>query len=199
MTERDILGSGIKFINYPTIPVRASDGVIEEGLTDEALAYLNERSFFLRTHRGNFISGCTGIDNTLSETISSFFFKDNTELDKRTQFHDLVIDTPIFSFIQRKKVLQSIMENYPEEFPAFSGKSRQEMFEEINYIIKMRNAFAHGTLIINYSERTESLSYFDSQSNRRKEQQLTKEFFIDLYTKIQNLSTQILECIPSVE
>jgi hypothetical protein len=194
MTEMDILGSGIKIINYPTVPDRVGNEI-----TDKSLSYANERSRFLRTHRGDFISGCTEIDNTLSEVISSFFFKDNTDSNKRTQFHDLIIDTPIFSFIQRRKVLQSIMEKYPDDFPAFSGKTRQEMFNEINYIIKMRNAFAHGTLIINIEGKTESLSYFDSQSNRREEQQLTAEFFIDLYTKIQNLSVHILECIPYVE
>jgi hypothetical protein len=199
MTEMDILGTGIKIINYPTVPVQASDGIIEDQITDDALTYIEKRSSFLRTHKGDFISGCTEIDNTISEVISFFFFKDNTDQNKRTQFHDLIIDTSIFAFIQRRKVLQLIMEKYPDDFPAFSGRSRQEMFDEINYIIKMRNAFAHGTLIINCEGRTESLSYFDSQSNRRVEQQLTDELFIDLYTKIQNLSAQILECIASVE
>ncbi|WP_321507081.1 hypothetical protein [uncultured Methanoregula sp.] len=194
-----ILGTGIEIINYPTVKVKAPDGVTEDQISDEGRSFLDERGRFLKIHRGDFISGCTEIDNTLSEAISSFFFKDNTDINKREQFHDFIIDTPIFSFIQKKKVLQSIMEKYPTDFPSFTGKSRQEMFNQINYIIKMRNAFAHGTLIINYGEKMEALSYFDSQTNTRVEQTLTEEFFNELYKKLEDLSTQILECIPSVE
>ncbi|MFZ1128500.1 hypothetical protein [Methanoregula sp.] len=195
-TEMDYLGTGFKIINFPTWAIRNSDGVEEPQITEEASAYVQERMNFLRFERGKFISGCTEIDNVLGEAISAFFFREHRDEYKRGQFHDFIIDTTIFSFSQRKNVIQQIMKKYPREFPLLDSHIRQIMFEQIDYVIKMRNAFAHGKIIINYRERTNTLSYFNSSKNRIEELPLNSELFSTLSTITDDLSSQIIEnCI----
>ena len=195
-TEMDYLGTGFKIINFPTHIIRHLDGVQEPQITEEASAYVQDRMNLLRFERGKFISGCTEIDNVLGEAISAFFFRDHRDEHKRGQFHDFIIDTTIFSFSQRKNVLQQIMKKFPREFPPLGSRERQRMFEQIEYLGKTRNSFAHGKIIINYGERTETLSYFNSSKNRIEELLLNPELFSTLSTITDNLSSHIIEnCI----
>jgi len=195
MNKMQTLGSGIEIVNYKTKKLRINDDEYEE-ITDDDWSYAEEESDILRKVRGSFISGCSEIDNALGEAISWFFFRDNTDNDKRTQFHDFILDTPIFSFIQRKKVLQLIMEKYPKDFPAFTGKQRQEMFDKINNLIKLRNAFAHGTFVINCNERKDSLVYYNSLKNQREDLVIDKDHTDQWDDEISDLALEILGCIP---
>ena len=197
MERMQLLGTGIEILNYPTEIVQMPDGVSESQITEEAYSIVKERMNFLRMQRGKFISGCTEIDNSLSEAISSFFFKTNSDPMKREQFHNFIVDTPIFSFNHRKKVLQKIMETNPDDFPLFSRSARQEMFDQIIHLIKIRNAFAHGMIIINFRDQRESLSYYDSSSNRITELHLTTELFSQLYKTTDELVLKIIDCVPS--
>jgi len=195
-TEMDYLGTGFKIKNYPTHFIKNFDGIIEPQITEDASTYVQERMDLLRFERGKFISGCTEIDNVLGEAISAFFFREHRDEHKRGQFHDFIIDTTIFSFSQRKNVLQQIMKKYPREFPSLGSRERQKMFERIEYLGKTRNAFAHGKIVINYGEKTDTLSYFNSSKNRIDVLPLNSELFLTLSTMTDDLSSHIIEsCI----
>jgi hypothetical protein len=112
--------------------------------------------------------------------------------------HDFILDTTIFSFIQKKKVLQRIMEKYPKKFDSFTNKSRQEMFDNLNYLIKMRNAFAHGSAIIDFQVDKTVLRYYDSTTNQQTELIVTPEFFLGLQKKVLDSVMNLMTMTPQL-
>lgn len=186
------IGSGFETINIPVIKTPNSDEF--EGYSYAIPPETNEKVMKIieniKIYRGEVISGCVDIDHLLGESISRFFLKNNPE--KREIFHELIIDTTFFSISQKKNILQLIMEKHPEEFRAFSPKERQKFFVDLNYIIKIRNALAHGDVKIDYNADRVFLQYYNSQKNRIEDVDLDQDFFDGVRNKISTLVSNFL-------
>jgi hypothetical protein len=182
-----IIGSGFEVTNYPTDEISdpGEPDYVYEDITPEAKAEVNKIIEKIKIRRGEVISACVDIDTLLGKSISLFFLSKNPE--KRKIFHDLILDTTAISIFKKKEILELIMIKHPEEFSGFSPKQRQKFFEDLNYVIKMRNALAHGDVIIDYFEKKEVLKYYNSKSNKKDEVVLSSDFFEKLREKITNL------------
>jgi len=185
-----IIGSGFETINISPIKIPNSDGSdgYSYGFPPELQEKVDNKIEYIKMHRGEVISSCVDIDHLLGESISQFFLKDNAE--KREIFHKLILDVPDFSISKKKNILKSIMEKHPDEFRAFSPEERKKFFEELNYIIKIRNALAHGDVFYDYDADKVLLRYYHSQQN--KEEVLDQKFFDEIRIKISTLVSNFL-------
>jgi hypothetical protein len=188
MEETHTLGSGFTIRNFPTYKIPSDedpDGFFLY-ISPDAEKRSNEIIQSIKTSRGEIISCCVDIDNLLGKSISRFFLKDDPK--KQEIFHELILDTTELSFAQKRNILKLIMEKYPEEFGPFSDKKRQhEFFEIVNYIIKIRNALAHGEIIVDYNEDKVFLQYYDKSKNKKQEIELSPEFFKKVKSDISQL------------
>lgn len=184
------IGSGFEIINISIIKIPNSEGIdgYSYGFPPGLQEKVDKKIEYIKMHRGEVISSCVDIDHLLGESISHFFLKDNA--DKREILHKLILDTPDFSISKKKNIHKSIMENHPDEFKAFSPEERQKFFEELDYIIKMRNALAHGEVFYNYDADKVLLRYYHSQQN--KEEVLDQNFFDEIRNKISTLVSNFL-------
>ena len=188
-------GSGFEILNYPTCDavVEGSDESIQD-ITPEARKKAKEVISIIRVNRGKFISGCVDVEKYLGEVIGQFFFEN--ESIKREMFHLFILDTTLFSFSQKKKVLQRIMESNSDKFGPLTRKARQEMFDNINYLIKIRNVFAHGEIVLDFQKDHAFIRYFDSSINEKAEVIVSPDFFNELDTKISKVVMDLLPFIP---
>ncbi|MFA6363888.1 hypothetical protein [Methanoregula sp.] len=195
MTRLLAPGGGYEIINYPTCEIKDDDNNTSFlHITPEAWQNANVIITSIRQNRGKFISGCVDVENYLGQAISYFFFKEDPT--NREMLHNFILDTTVFSFSQKRKVLQRIMETYPERFESFSNQSRQEMFDKINYLIKTRNIFAHGEMIIDFKEDKAYLRYYDSMTNQKAEIIVSMELFESLKKKTEAVISDLLIIIP---
>ena len=187
------VGSGYKVINYPTIENHDSDDP-EEWYLDvipEVEIEINKILDIIKRDRGEVISRCVDIDNLLGRVISDFFFKDKPQ--KREIFHELFLETTILSFSQKKKILKSIVENYPDNDEISSDmlmrrrENNKKLFEDLNCIIKMRNALAHGSITFDFEKSIATLQYYDSNRNEKMETLITPQFFEEFRLKIDGI------------
>jgi len=147
-------------------------------MTHETHAIAQEVIGPIYKKRGEFISRSVDIEYLLCQSISDFFFEN--DLKRKDLFYQHIISQPFFMFNEKKKILQSIMEKYPDKFPAFDKKETKELFICINKIIDIRNAFAHGQINVNVNTRCATLYFFDSKRNRQAHYPLTQSFFNEL-------------------
>jgi hypothetical protein len=187
-------GSGFEILNYPEHEELSEDGSSFKHITPEAQKRAKEVITLIRENRCKFISGCVDVEKYLGEAIAKFFFED--EIAKREMFHLFVLDTTLFSFSQKRKLLQRIMENNQDKFESLTSKSRQEMFDNINDLIKIRNAFAHGETIIDFKTEHGYIRYFDSITNQKAELILSPDFFKQLDTRVSKAIVNLLPFIP---
>jgi hypothetical protein len=184
------IGSGFVTINISVIKIPNSEGIegysyrIPPGLQEK----IDNKKEYIKMHRGEVISRCVDIDHLLGESISQFFLKDNAE--KREIFHKLILDAPDFSISKKRNIFKSIMKNHPDEFKTFSPKEQQKFFKELDYVIRMRNALAHGDVIYDYNADKVFLQYCHSQ--QKKEVVLDQDFFDELRNKISTLVSNFL-------
>jgi len=153
------IGPGYSVTNYPKVGVENS-AFPEEffyDITPEGQTIANEIIATVYAKRGEFISRSIDIEYVLGKSISDFFFE--TDSERKELFHQHIIDHPFFSFMEKKKVLESIMAKHPEKFPAFERKERDDLFKYIKSIIDVRNAFAHGEIIIDVNNRIATLRF----------------------------------------
>ena len=196
MTKLLYPGLGIEILNFPTCEMTIDGGAPLQMITPEAQKKVDTLMRQIRDGRGKFIAGCVDIENVLGQAISYYFFKDDSL--KREMLHDFILDTTIFSFSQKKKVLQRIMEKYPKEFNSFTSKSRQEMFDNLNYLIKMRNAFAHGSSIIDFQADKVYFRYYSSTTNQQTELIVSSNFFIDLQKMVLDTIMALMIMTPQL-
>jgi hypothetical protein len=163
-------------------------GIYEE-MTDEALRVSKSIADQTKPLRGEIITICVDIDYCLVEAISRFFLEKDHE--KRQILQDLILDTTFLTLAQKKNILKLIMEKYPERFGPFSDKKvRSEFFENLETIIRFRNALAHGRIIIDYEQKIVTLRYYNSNKNETVDTEINPEFFKKLHGQI---STAILD------
>jgi|SRR5208337_4146702 len=190
-------GSGFKVINYPTIENKESEDPEEWYLdvTPEAEIEIAKILNIIKRDRGEIISRCVDVDNLLGRDISDFFLKDDPQ--KREIFHELIIDTTILTFSQKKRIFKTIVEKYSDkdglssEDLMNSGERKRKLFEDLNHIIKIRNALAHGNITLDFESGTATLQYFDSNKNEKTETIITPQFFEDLRLKLNNVVFQL--------
>ena len=73
------------------------------------------------------------------------------------------------------------------------------MFEIIDYLIDMRNALAHGKIIIDYAAQKNVIRYYKSKNNSEVEEILSSELFDNLDDKIQDAALSLLDCVPAAK
>lgn len=182
-----IVGSGIKIVNFPAREIHESydpDYSYLE-LTPEAEIRSDEIIEYIKKGRGEFISGCVDIEHLLGESISQFFLKDNPK--KQEIFHELILDTTFLSFSQKKNILRLIMKKYPDEFKKNTEEERKDFFKKLDNLIKKRNAFAHGEIIIDLNANTVILQYYDSINNKKDKFEISPDFFNEIQQEINSL------------
>jgi len=107
-------------------------------------------------------------------------------------FHKLILDTTILSMSQKKNILKSIMEKYPQEFDEFSDiDKRKKLFQDLDQIIKLRNALAHGRIVIDCRTDIVSLNYYDSNQNKQREIELSATYCDAMNKKISSLLSDL--------
>ncbi len=176
-----LVGSGFKITNYPAVEIY-KDGQVYEEMTPEAREKANEIIEDVKKKRGEVISRCVDIEKLLGESISRFFFENNKE--KREIFHEQILDTTLLSFGQKKNLLQRITKKYPDEFKSLSEETRKNFFNELNHIIKMRDALAHGEITIDFPVKEVTLQFYDSIRNEKANIILDPDFFPNMRNKI---------------
>jgi hypothetical protein len=116
--------------------------------------------------RNDTITMCVDFEYYLSLGISRFFFEDNVV--KAPIFHDLILDTTILSLSQKKNLVKQLIDKYPDAFDAFPDEdSKKKFYDYLNFLIKVRNAFAHGKILIDYATRTSYVRYYDSNRQQK--------------------------------
>ena len=197
MSKIQYLGSGIEVIHYPTFEKLFPDHPELKfvWITPEAEAAVNQLSESIRENRGKFISGCIDIENLLSRVISYFFFDKDSE--KREIFHIFILDATTLSFKQKETLLRLLMEKYPEKFDSIIDKKRQELIRTLDELIKKRNAFAHGKIVIDYQAQETVLIFYDRSKNRSDKLILSSTQFSELHEKIVNVCEILLALFPS--
>jgi hypothetical protein len=179
------MGSGFDLTNIPTIEIDSGDpdiGILTE-TEPSALKEAKKIMEKIKLQRGDIISLCVDIDSLLIEGISNFFLEKDPE--KRQIFQDLILDTTFLSLGQKKNILKLIIEKYPQNFGLFSiKKERNKFFKHLDYIIKYRNALAHGRIIINYNENIITLQYYNSNKNEMETTSIDSSFFYKLHNTI---------------
>jgi len=125
--------------------------------------------------RGAFLSATVDIEKSLGQLISTFFI--SSDSDKCQMFHDVILDTTMLTFQQKFKIFKYILIN--SEFKGFTKKSKDIFFHDINHIIEIRNAFAHGSIFIDYKTELTYINYFNSSKNK-VDCLLTDNAFFDL-------------------
>jgi hypothetical protein len=121
--EKHIFGPGCTVINY-------EDGHGKPLFsTEEYTRIVNTLSAQAKYNRGEFISKCSEVDYVLGIAISWFFFEADNE--KTKIFSELILRTGFFSFTQKKKVLESLIKNYPVRYPTVKEK-KQGISPKIN-------------------------------------------------------------------
>jgi len=202
LDKMEFLCLGVELINFPAIesPIYNQSTRTPEVFYYEIDPEEREAAKVIVTDvdnkRGNFISVCSNLDNLLGKAISSFFF--DTDSDMKKMFHAYILDTTIFSFSQRKKVLQQIMEKHPDKFKSITKQLRQELFSDLDKIIDMRNAFAHGKIIIDYNADNPIIRFYNSKKNKEDEKILSSKFFTDLENQTFQVALTLSECIPDM-
>ena len=175
-------------INYPDIDYDLDHA--PNFLKGETQKQIDTHIALIQKFRNEVIVGCVDIDSIIGNAISRFFFGDNR--DKKPIFHTLVLDTTILSMSQKKNILKSIMEKYPEEFGEFSDvDKRKKLFQDLDQIIKLRNALAHGRIVIDCASDIVTLNYYDSNKNKQTEMELPTAYFDSMNKKISFLLVKI--------
>jgi len=204
MSKIQYLGSGIEVINYPTFektfPERPDKKYFF--ILPEADVKVHQIAEFIKENRGQFISGCIDIENLLSQVISYFFFENDSE--KRELFHIFILDTVFLSFGEKKKLLGLLMKKYPQKFSLISDTKRHEAMKTFDDLIRKRNAFAHGKIVIDYQAMKTVLIYYNTSNNQNDEIILSKKEFLELHGKVVDLCGFLLplthsECSTSIE
>lgn len=84
------------------------------------------------------------------------------------------------------------MEKYPNEFGEFSDvDKRKKLFQDLDQIIKLRNALAHGRIVIDCASNIVTLNYYDSNKNKQNEMGLPAAYFDAMNKKISFLLVKI--------
>jgi hypothetical protein len=122
---------------------------------------------------------CNNIQRSLEDIISLIHLETNSNDETKNRL----------SFSRTKQKLQSIIKKYPE---FFTNEYQQTFFDTLDSIIKVRNAFAHGTIIWNYESDKLCLRYLDNKKLGDKEIILDSTFFAELDDKLQIVKMKIL-------
>ena len=190
------IGSGFEVTNYPTIEQQSNDpdiGIYDD-IDPDAYNHILEIVKTVRSYRGEIISTSVDIEYLLSESISRFFLEDTPE--KRDIFHELLLDTTYLTFAQKKNLLKSIMDKYPQKFGDFSDtKRRKAFFENIENIIKWRNALAHGRIIIDYNSKIVTILAYNSNKHTEESLEINSKVFLTLR---RNIVTALLEFVSGI-
>ncbi len=181
-----VIGTGFRVINFPAFEIQDPSDPDESYLemTPEAKKRANEVIEYIKKSRGEFISGCVDVEYLLGESISRFFLEKSP---KREILHELILDTPFFSFKKKKNILQSIMKKYPNEFGNFSDEQRNKFFTRLENIIRKRNAMAHGVVIIDLKSDKAELQFYDENKNKMDKLLISQKFFQDLKEEISTI------------
>jgi hypothetical protein len=198
MSKLQYLGTGIEVVNYPEQEISVTGEFNEETydwISDEAEAKVKRITETIRRERGKFISGCIDIEKLLSDAISYFFFE--TDSEKRELFHLFLLDADTLSFKQKETLLKLIMEKFPKKFQRVTREKKQEMIESIDFLIKKRNAFAHGKIVINFETEKTELIFYDRSKNENVCLSLSPELFFELERKVINVCGMLWRLSPS--
>jgi hypothetical protein len=182
----NVLGTGTTIINFPKR--LNSNKKILSIPTSECDEEIKKRQNFIQNKRGEFISACYDLENYLAQFISEFFFKD--DLIKKEMFHELILDATILTFRQKKNLAKQLMEKSPDETigNTISKENREELFKKVEEVIKIRNALAHGKVIIDYNNNKSIIQYYDSNKQIKIDLELNEDFFQENDKKVVGLS-----------
>ncbi len=197
MVKIQYLGSGIEVINYPEEEITLDDDPKRTvvWITSKAETVVNRKATLIKERRGQFISECIDIENLLGKAISNFFFE--TDSEKRELFHIFLLDTITISFKQKENLLRLIMEKHPEKFTLISPTQRQEMITKINDLIKKRNAFAHGKIVIDFEAKETALIFYNNRDDKIEKLPLTEQLFSELDKHVVSVCQTLLQLFPS--
>lgn len=119
--------------------------------------------------RGQILDKCIDIENSINIIIQYFFTKSS----KNEEFYllkEYILDSEAFTFIQKKKVLEKIL----EKLDFLDKKKVKKIIQTLMNIIKDRNKLAHGLILIDYEEMKTQVRYYE---NGYKFERFGKEFY----------------------
>ena len=183
-----VLGTGTT-VNFPKREELSNLGKINLQLpTEECNEEIERKRKFIESKRGEFISACYDLEHNLSQFISEFLFEDNIR--KKEIFHELLLDTTIVTFGQKKNIARHLMKKFSDETTggSISEANQVQLFKKVEEIIKVRNALAHGEVIIDYNNDKAVVKYYDSNKNTKVKIELNETVFSEIDTKVVGLS-----------
>lgn len=137
------------------------------------------------------------IEMRLEDFIRDYFI-DNEG--KKLKFSELIVRKEFFTFEQKIKVFEKILEGLPlrEVYSIFNGgeydliKNKKELLRKIRYIREIRNAIAHIHPFRN--EGTEEIAIIYTFDRKKKEIILNEKFGMDFfneYMKVDDILRQL--------
>ncbi|MFA4849455.1 MAG: hypothetical protein WC626_06980 [Methanoregula sp.] len=187
------LGSGITVNNFPAEEYPSAFNPDQSLIrpTSESKQKNEDKIAYIQKGRGRIISACYDLEYVLGLLISDYFLRDNPQ--KQAIFHELILDTTFLTFAQKKNIARLIIKNSSEEtIGKFSEEERKNLFNNLEYVIKMRNALAHGQIIIDLNNDTAFFQYYDSNKNKINKFDITPEFLSRMPSSIEGLANILL-------
>ncbi len=111
-----------------------------------------------KTVRAQVIDWAIDTEDSLKVAICFFFFE--SDFKKHDVFRGMILDAEFCSFMQKRRILSHIFDNYSDTFPSFNREESKELLHELNNIILDRNKFAHGRVFVNAGNNTIELHYY---------------------------------------
>jgi hypothetical protein len=147
----------------------------------------------IKGKREIFLSHWINIENLLDQAISNYFFGHSPN--KKEKFEDCVLSSTILTFHAKSEVLRQIMKD-PQDFEFFTITQRSKNISTLRELIKWRNAFAHGKIIIDYERKEALLRYYNSEDHEVVEKPLTPKFFDELIKQFVHTKLFLNACAP---
>lgn len=144
---------------------------------------LIDQYHFFSKIRGQAINDSLGVEYRLEEFIK--FFLHEVDFSKWELFEEYIFSNPSLGFMEKKKTVERLLKACREDLD-LSQKDLNDLIKKLTRIINDRNKFAHGKLILDFSQRTILLRFFE---NGVGEIPIDMEFF-DTYTSTISLFNQ---------
>jgi hypothetical protein len=142
--------------------------------------FINKIKLDAKRIRGEVISGAVDVEGYLQSTISKVFF--NFDKDKRDIFNNTILDKDFFTFNEKQKTMNKLIDAFPEIFFSIDKEKKGDLNKKIEYVKEHRNIFAHNEIIINLADKT---AYFERNGEKYP---ITDEFLV-----------QFKQCVSSIE
>lgn len=146
----------------------------------EVVQFIGKIKLDAKRIRGEVISGAVDVEGYLQSIISRVFF--NSDEDMRAIFNNTILDKESFTFNEKLKTVNGLIESFPEIFSSIEKQKKGDLNKKIKYVMEHRNIFAHNEIIVDLADKT---AYFMKNG---KKYPITDEFLV-----------QFKECVLSIE